>query len=162
MKDKRIEKVRQHCISVCVVIAVIGVFIALFFGLGGIDYIARNMKSGVAYLTVFSEDDLLSADEYTVTSELDFENQKNGYKSDVGYGEIRGIIHLPEDYEIEYGFVNTNNWHNIQIRIDVNKDNGQFMVKQTVSYETDNDVFEVMVTEGISKGKKISVFRGGV
>ena len=149
-------------IKAYVVIAIISVLIVLFFGLGGIDYINRNTQSGVVYLTVFSEGDLLSADEYSITSELDFENQKNAYKSNVGYGEIRGIIHLSEDYEIEYGFINVNNWHNIQIRIDVDRDNGQFMVKQTVSYETDDDVFEVMITEGTSKGKKTSVFREGV
>lgn len=147
-------------VKACVVIAVIGVFIVLFFGLGGIDYINRNTQSGVVYLTVFSEGDLLSADEYNITSELNFENQKNAYKSNVGYGEIRGIIHLPEDYEIEYGFINVNNWHNIQIRIDVDRDNGQFMVKQTVSYETDDDLFEVIITEDVSETKRISVFRG--
>lgn len=149
-------------VKACMVIAIISVLIALFFGLGGIDYINRNTKSGVVYLTVFSEGDLLSADEYSITSELNFQNQKNAYKSNVGYGEIRGITHLPEDYEIEYGFINVNNWHNIQIRIDVDRDNGQFMVKQTVSYETDDDVFEVLITEDVSKTKRISVFQGGI
>lgn len=75
---------------------------------------------------------------------------------------MRGIIRLPDEYEIEYGFMNLNQWHNVQIRLDIESSDNQFIVRQTVSYETEGDFFEVYVTEiSTATEKSVSVFRDG-
>ena len=58
--------------------------------------------------------------------------------------------------------INTNNWHNIHIRLDIEEQNGQLSVKQTISYETDNNTYQVIVTEKTTTDNKLSVFREGV
>lgn len=149
-------------LKVCVAATVISILAALFFGFGGLDYIDRHTQSGVAYLSVFLNGELLPADEYSLSGELESNNLINGYKMDIGYGQIRGMIHLPGQYEVEYGFVNINNWHHIQIRLDIELRDGHFQIRQTVSYETDNDVYQVIVTESESTEKSASVFHEGI
>ena len=147
---------------VLVAISATSILIALFFSSGVYDYIDHHTQYGIAYLTVFSDGELSSTNEYQITSDLRFEDLKNGYKFDIDYGEIRGIIRYSDKYDIEFGFVNTNNWHNIHIRLDMNNQNGQLSVKQTISYETDNNLYEVIVTENTANENVISVFRGGI
>lgn len=149
-------------IKIVTVICIVSVLIALFFCLDGFGYIDRHTQSAVAYVSVFCDGELLTTDKYRVTSNLCFEDLKNGYKSDIDYGEIRGTVNLADQYEIEFGFVNTNNWHNVHIRLDIEKRNGQFVVKQTITYETDYQVYQVIVTENTSTDKKVSVYREGV
>lgn len=144
------------------VISVISILVALFFGLGGFDYIDRHTQSGAAYLSVYFDEELVTTERYRITSSLNFDDFKNGYKADIDYGEIRGAIVLSDTYNIEFGFINTNNWHNVHIRLDIEEHNGQLAVKQTVCYETDNKVFQVLVTENTSTSNEISVFREGV
>jgi hypothetical protein len=106
--------------------------------------------------------ELLTTDEYSITSDVAFDDFRNGYKSEIDYGEIRGTINLSQKYNIEFGFVNTNNWHNIHIRLDVGEQNGQLVIKQTISYETDRKVYQVTVTENTTADNKVSVYREGV
>lgn len=151
--------------AVCMIIAVItslSLAIALFFGLDGVGFIKRNTQSGVAYISIYNNGALLSADSYHITSDIPFENHKNAYRIDIDYGEVRGIAHVDGKYDIEYGFINTNNWHNVQIRLDITKDGDSVIVTQTVSYETDGNVFSVLVTEAESTETNISVYRPGV
>ena len=110
-----IEETRNNrkWIKACIAVSVISILVALFFSLGGFSYIDRHTQSGVAYLSVFWDGELFTTDEYKITSTLKFDNLKNGYKFDIDYGEIRGTLHFPDKYDIEFGFVNTNNWHNI-------------------------------------------------
>lgn len=144
------------------VISVISILVALFFVLGGFDYIDRHTQSGVAYLSVFLDGELVTTERYKTTSNLNFEDFTNGFKADIDYGEMRGAIILSDTYNIEFGFMNTNNWHNVHIRLDIEEHDGQLTAKQTISYETDNKVFQVLVTENTSTGNEISVFREGV
>lgn len=148
--------------KVFAVVSVISILAALFFSMGGFDYVDRHTQSGVAYLSVFSGCELVTTDEYGITSDLNFEDFRNGYKSDIGYGEIRGTINLSDKYNIEFGFVNTNNWHNVHIRLDVEEQNGHLTVKQTITYETDNKVYQVLVSENTTTGNELSVYREGV
>lgn len=143
-------------------ISVVSILVALFLGFGGLDYIDRHTQSGVAYVSVFRDGKLLTTNEYSIFSDFDFEDFKNGYKSKIGYGEIRGTINLSQKYDIEFGFVNTNNWHNVHIRLDIGEQNGRLVVKQTISYETDSKVYQVAVTENTSSDNKVSVYREGV
>lgn len=153
----------KRWLKICIVLTAISLLIAAFFGLGGFDYIEHHTQSGVAFLTVFENGALLSTDDYSIRSDLDCSNEQNGYKFKIGYGEISGTVHLDEQYEIKYGFVNTNNWHNVQIRLDIEQAGGIFTVKQVVSYQTDNDYFDVIITEDTAfAGQSASVFYEGV
>ena len=149
-------------LRVVTIISVVIILAVLFFGLDGFDYIDRHTQSGIAYVSVFWDGKLLTTDEYSISSDINFEDFKNGYKSEIDYGEIRGTISLPQQYDIEFGFVNTNNWHNIHIRLDIGKQNGQLIIKQTISYETDSKVYQVTVTENTATENKVSVYREGV
>lgn len=156
------NKKNRKLYKVFAIISTISILVALFFGIGGFDYIDRHTQSGVTYLSVFFNGELLTADEYKITSNLNFTDYKNGYKADISYGEIRGTIKLFDTHNIEFGFVNTNNWHNAHIRLDIKEQNGQLIAKQTISYETDNKTYQILVTENTSNSKEISVFREGV
>ena len=55
--------------------------------------------------------------------------------------------------------MNTNNWHNVQISININNDSAS----QSVIYKTDNDIIEVIETNNkFDEVNKTSVFQGGV
>ena len=155
------KKSRQW-FKVLTALSVLCILVALFFGLGGMDYVDRHTQAGVAYVFVFVNGESIATDEYRIASDLVFEDYKTGYKANITYGEIRGMIHLPNSYSIEFGFVNTNNWHNVHIRLDVDTHGGQLSVKQTVNYETDNNTYQVMVTESTTTENQTSVFREGV
>jgi len=158
---KTVRKQRVWLV-VCISVTVIFFVMTLFFALDVPGYIDRRMQSGIAYLSVFDNGTLVSADEYTVDTALESKNVVNGYKFDIEYGVIRGIIELPEGRQVEYGFINTNNWHNIQIRIDILPDGSSYVVKQTITYESD-DSFNVFENESMSQdGRFVSVFRDGV
>lgn len=144
-----IEDARKNrkWVKICATISLISILIAIFFCLGGYDYIDRHTQSGVAYLSVFYEDKLLSTNEYQVISDLDFKDYSNGYKTDIDYGKIQGAILLQNKLEIKFDFFNTNNWHNIHIRMEVENEDNQILVKQTVTYETDNKIYKVDSSE---------------
>ena len=148
--------------NVFAALSAILLLLALFFLFDGAGYIDRNTQSGVAYVSVFWNGELLTTDAYSITSEWKFEDYHNGYKADIDYGEIRATIHLPEQYDIIAGLFNVNNWHNIHIRLDVEEQHDQLIVKQTASYETDGQVYEVFVNENSTSGNAVSVFGGGV
>ena len=67
---KETKKSRKW-LKVVTIISVVSILVALFFGLGGFDYIDRHTQSGIVYLSVFSDGNPLTTDEYTVSSELD-------------------------------------------------------------------------------------------
>ncbi|MCH5190979.1 MAG: hypothetical protein J1F23_02310 [Oscillospiraceae bacterium] len=160
---KKSRKRLKVCIAIFVAISIISILAALFFSYSGIDeYIDHRTQSGVAYLSVFSNGELSPTNEYQITGDLKFDDLQNAYKFDIDYGEIRGTIRFYDKYDIEFGFVNTNKWHNIHIRLDINDQDGQLAVRQTVSYETENNLYEVLVTEEITAENEISVFRGGI
>ena len=156
-------KKNRKWLRICIAISIISILVALFFSYSGIDdYIDHHTQSGVAYLSVFSGGELVSTNDYQITSNLKFDNLQNAYKFNIDYGEIRGTIRFSDKYDIEFGFVNTNNWHNIHIRLDIIDQDGQLTVRQTVSYETENNLYDVLVTEGTTAENEISVFREGI
>ena len=57
-------KKSRKLFKVFAVISVISILAALFFGLGGFDYIDRHTQSGVVSISVFLDDDLVTTDEY--------------------------------------------------------------------------------------------------
>lgn len=154
-------KKTRKWLKLCIAVSAISVLVGLFFGFGGFDYIERHTQSGVAYLLVFYDGELSHTDEYKITSELRFEDLKNGYRADIDYGEIRGTLRFAEKYDIEFGFINTNDWHNIQIRLDLDDSDGRLSVRQTICYETDNKLYQITVTEKTTSENAISVFRNG-
>ena len=160
-----VEEVKhcRHWMKICIFCTALSLLCAAFFGLGGLEYIEHHTQSGIAFLTVYRNGDLLSADDYFIQSNLKHNNAKSAYKFNTEYGEIRGIVRLDNQNEIEYGFINTNNWHNIQIRLEVEQSSDIFSVKQVVSYQTDDNILEVIITENaVATGQRISVFHDGV
>ncbi len=120
------------------------------------EYIDRRTQSGVAYIYVCENNVYLSTDDYTVAG-IKAEALDTAYQAKVGYGELRGTITV-HGIEIDFGFVNTNNWHNIQIRIDLNGET----VTQSVAYKTDGKHFDTFTTTAqIRNTKSASVFREG-
>lgn len=156
------NKKNRKLSKVFAIITAISILVALFFGIGGFDYIDRRTQSGVTYLSVFFNGELLKADEYTITGNLKFTDYKNGYRANISYGEIRGAIKIFDNYNIEFGFFNINNWHNAHIRLDIKEQYGQLTATQTIGYETDNQTYQILVTENTSSSNEISVFREGV
>ncbi len=148
--------------KILAVVCVVSFLAALFFVLGGLDYIDHHTQAGVAYVSVFRDGELLTTDGYTLSSNLNFRNFENGFKADIAYGEIRGVISLGDGCYIEFGFVNTNNWHNVHIRLDIEEGNGILTATQTISYETDDDVYRVIVSKAAATGKELTVFRDGL
>lgn len=157
-------KKRKIIIVVILVVIILSVLLSiLFIGAVGPENIRHYSQSGVAYLTVFVNGTLQPANEYSIVSDLPSLNSQNGYKINSDYGEIRGIIKLKDKTEIEYGFFNTNNWHNIQIRLDIEYNGEKLTIRQVVTYFTIGVVLDVLVTESSGiKGNKISVYRNGI
>ena len=156
-------KTKRNWLKISIAITVLClIFSILFSTAGGFEYVRHYTQASVCFLTVFSNGELLTADEYTVENKQDWKNYGNGYKTRIDYGEVGSIIKIYDDYEIEYGFTNLNKWHNVQIRLDIEETNGQLTVRQTVCYETENNFFEVYVTKASTSTEKyVSVYRGG-
>jgi len=144
-------------------VAFFGILTWFLFVLAGPDFLNHYAQSSKTYLSVFLNDELLTADEYDLSSEvLKFKNYKNGYRANSDYGEISGIVNIDDTYNIDFGFINTNAWHIIHIRLDIETDGEQVICKQTVCYETDNKYYDVLVSETVAYGNELSVFRGGI
>ena len=154
-KSRKWMKLLAFGMVICLIIALVYVF-----DIPG--YLSRRFQSGEAYLVVFENGEVVSPDEYDVSGGFNYKSAVNGYKFDIDYGEIRGNVSLYDGYIIEYGFINTNNWHNVHIRLDVEAIGEKLKVVQTVSYESDNDDFIVLVDEATATEKSVSVFRNGV
>lgn len=155
-------KKSRKWLRIVAVIAVISILSALFFGLGGLNYIDRHTQSAVVYVSVFWEGELLTTDEYCISGDLPFEDLQNAYKAKLDYGTIQGTVNLSNRYNIAFGFVNPNNWHNVHIRLDAEMHSGQLVAKQTITYETDQKVYQVLVSENTAAGYEVSVYREGL
>ena len=64
--------------------------------------------------------------------------------------------------EIEFGFINTNNWHNVQINIKIDSTSESKHVYQTITYKTDGDYIDVIESDSIMENNRVSVFKNGV
>ena len=156
-------KRNRRWLKFSIVTVALSLLVALFFIFDGAGYIDRHTQSGVAYITVFENGVLLKSDEYSIESDINATDLENGYSFNVDYGEVKGTVAVHDDFQIEYGFINTNNWQNINIRLDVVKEEENICVRQTVSYKTDGDIIEVLASEAEGVvGGRISVFREGV
>lgn len=156
-------KNKRKWLKVCVVITILCFLMsAFFYAAGGVEFIKHYTQASVCFISVFSNGEALSSNEYTITSDSNWKNLENGYKTHIDYGEICGVIHMSNGYEIEFGFVNINKWHNVQIRLDVEQLDNQVLVRQTVSYETESNLFEVFVTQSPIVENSVSVYRGGI
>ena len=151
--------------------AVISLFCFLcflcFLCIGGFDYIENFRQSGITYITVFKNGDLLSCDEYSNqtymnNSPVPASDLKDGYRIYTDYGEVRGVITL-EETEVEYGFINANKWHNVQIKIDIEENKDGITARQVVTYATEEDRLDVSITEDSDiAGKSLSVCCEGI
>lgn len=156
-------KRNRRWLKISIVAAVLSLLVALFFVFDGVGYVQRHTQSGVAYITVFENGELLDSSCYSVVTKLPTTDMKNGYKINIGYGDVQGIVKVANAYEIEYGFINTNNWHNVHIMLEFEEKGRDIYACQTISYETDGEKLEILKNESIgAEGETISVFREGV
>ncbi|MBO5221150.1 MAG: helix-turn-helix transcriptional regulator [Clostridia bacterium] len=156
------EARRSRGISrIFILISVFLVLLLAFFALDGVAAVQRRFQSGVMYLTVFEDGVPVEASEYSVVSELSFRSAENGYCFSSDYGELCGVVSLKE-YEIEFCFMNPNNWHNIQLRLDLLPTSDGLVVRQTVTYFTDGDVLSVFVSEAAPSDGKVFLYCSGI
>lgn len=160
-----IQQTRQYkkWIRILIPIAIISLFVTVFFAFDGVGIIQRRMQSGVAVVTLHENSNVVAVDEYQIAGVDNLKPGYNGYSFSIDYGEVKGIIITANGEEIEFGFINTNNWHNVQISISINTESNLTYVSQYVIYKTDNDFIEVIENKTeLDENKKASVFRDGV
>ena len=161
------KKVRKWS-RLWVVLTLIAMAVALGYILDIPGAIDRNTQSGVAYLEVYVDGQILptcccQTDASFGGEKIRVQDLENAFKFDIGYGDLRGVLFLEDRTRIEYGLLNVNNWHNIRIRLDLEYEQDMVYVRRTICYETDNDYFVVDVEEYVgSVGEFLSAYRPGV
>jgi len=154
------------CVGICVILACLSI---IFFAFGGASFIERNNQSSIAIITLEKDGETLPSASYTLNAKLNDKtvniiDGENGYSFKTDYGEIRGTIQTADGFTFEYGFVNSNNWHNIQIHLIIETSEDNVFIKQLITYKTDNDIICVHESESHNAitDKDISVFIGGI
>lgn len=156
-----IQQTKQYrkWIRILIPIVLISIIAMLFFAFDGVGFIQRRTQSGTAIVLLRENGVVVKAEDYEIIGLVKLKPGQNGYSFDIDYGEVKGSIITSNGKEIEFGFVNTNNWHNVQISININNDSAS----QSVIYKTDNDIIEVIETNNkFDEVNKTSVFQGGV
>ncbi|MEL7569390.1 MAG: hypothetical protein AAGU14_02385 [Eubacteriaceae bacterium] len=144
------SKLEKFASAVCKTFTVLlGIFCLLFFAFNGPKVLKHHIQSGMSLVTVTYNDELLNTDEYAITVTMNNKSisaidGNNGYSFSADYGEIKGTITTKDSKTIEFGFFNSNNWHNIQIHIYISKQGNNNLIKQTVVYNTDDDIIDVL------------------
>ena len=154
------KKSRKNLKLGIVISAIIVVISLLFVGLDGLDYIEHHTQSGVAYISAFENGNVISTEDYEING-IKVKDLKQGYEAKSDYGDLQGTLNH-SGYDIEFGFININNWHNIQIRLDISRKDSTITVTQTVTYKTENEIYTVIVTECTSSDKTLSVHNSGI
>lgn len=146
-------------VRILIPIVLISIIVMLFFVFDGVGFIQRRTQSGTAMVLLRENGVVVKAEDYKIIGPVKLKPGQNGYSFDIDYGEVKGSIITPKGKEIEFGFVNTNNWHNVQINININND----FVSQSVIYKTDDDIIKVIETNNkFDEVNKTSVFQDGV
>ena len=146
-------------VRILIPIVLISMITMLFFAFDGVGFIQRRMQSGTAIVILHENGIVVNVENYEIIGLVNLKSGQNGYSFDIDYGEVKGSIITSDGREIEFGFINTNNWHNVQINININNAS----VFQSVVYKTDNDIINVVETDTkFDERNKASVFRNGV
>ena len=146
-------------VRILVPLVLISLIVMLFFAFDGIGAIRRRMQSGTAIVVLHENGAVVKAEDYRIVGPADPKPGQNGYSFDIDYGKVKGSIITSDGKEIEFGFINTNNWHNVQINISIDNDS----VSQSVIYKTDGNIIDVIETDSrFDEKNKASVFRDGV
>lgn len=124
-------------LSVLLVLATLGI-VAVFFLLGGPNWMQNRHLNGVAMVTMCENGELVSADQYRIGGVSNIKRSDDGYTFDAPYGNLCVNV-VYDTIVIEGGFYNTNNWHHPYIQIDISETEQGSIVTQTVTYKTDND-----------------------
>lgn len=147
----------------------LGIFCFLFFALNGREILEHHIQSGMALVIVTYNEELLNTDKYEIAVTMNNKpasaiDGKNGYSFSADYGEIKGTITTKDRKTIKFGFFNSNNWHNIQIKISISEKGGNSLIKQTIIYKTDDDIIDVLKNDVTLKAseKSCSVFIDGI
>lgn len=152
----------KKAVKILIPVLVLSILLLLFAAFDGYDMIRRRMQSGVPIITLYENGSLVKSDQYRIKGLSDIKPGSNGYSFDIDYGEVKGTITTSQNETIEFGFFNTNNWHNVQISIQITAIADKRYVIQTVTYKTDNDQIDVLETNAeINEENCASVFRKG-
>ncbi len=135
------------CVAFCVILLVI---VLTFINFGGPSWFKRQWQNSAAVVTVFQNGKLLTAEQYELDvlvgdCKTDVINGERGYMFDIDYGEIKGVVTLENGFQIEFGLINLNNWHNLDFILDIAEDGNNVTVSQRVIYKTGDGVDEVDV-----------------
>ena len=156
-----IQQTKQYkkWIRILIPIVLISIIAMLFFAFDGVGFIQRRTQSGTAIVVLRENGIVVKAEDYEIIGPDNLKSGQNGYSFYIDYGEVKGSIITSTGKKIEFGFVNSNNWHNVQINISINNNS----VSQAVVYKTDNDIIDVIETNATFDEKnKASVFREGM
>lgn len=153
----------KNYLKVIIPIAIICFLMMLFFAVDGIGIIQRRMQNGICIVTLHQNGTLIEDDSYQIVGIQNVTNGQNGFSFPIDYGEVKGIIITSQNQEIEFGFINTNSWHNVQINIDIDSSGGSTVVSQKVIYRSDDSRIDVFETNtAMDSNNKASVFRAGL
>lgn len=159
---RRLKKI-VVALSVCLFVFLLSASV-LFFAFVGPQWIQRRAQSGVAMVMVRENGTFLTTEQFVMDDAFSATDGGNGYTFAIDYGEIRGKVFLYNDTEIEFGLINTNNWHMLNIIIDVEQADHYVHIQQTVTYKTDDErivTMEASQTVPENTGF-VSVFHDGV
>ncbi len=159
------RQTKQYRSWVRLLIPLVGLLfcMTLFFAFDGVGIIQRRMQSGIAIVVLYENGSVVDSSRYQVADIARVKSGEYGYSFGIDYGEVKGRIITDRHDEIEFGFFNTNSWHNVQIHIDIDTVSGSEMVTQSVVYKTDNDRIEALDSKAfLDRSQKVSVYKGGV
>lgn len=160
------------------VLSVLSVFLAvltLFFAFDMPEYISHRVQGGYMTVAFFCEGFEATDFESEILHDgerVQLEQSKNTAFLYSDYGEYRGSVRILSDdpdldaLTVDFGFVNTNNWHKIAVTILVEKREGSVSARQIVSYLTDDRQTAAHISEASTSAergeKRLNVFKGGV
>lgn len=146
----------------------------LFFAFDIPSFISHHAQNGYTVVALTSDSGEIMDCSIEVTHDDEAVGvQKNGdgycYKS--GYGEYKGTATVfpsenmsASNIQFEFGFVNTNNWHIVNIGLELVVSGNQVTVKQTISYLSDGQTVVVLTSQdsGSITDGSVSVFTDGI
>lgn len=160
--------------TVLYVISAICVLLCLIITSDLPEIISHRVQGGYTIVSLNSDTVGISDFDISVTHNgkaVDVNESNFGiyYKSE--YGDYRGVAEIVSDnaklngLSFEFGFNNTNNWHKVTINLFIDVKDDKVIIKQVITYLSDNDlvISEQTQTESpLDDLSDLSVFKYGV
>lgn len=138
------------------------------------EIISHRVQGGYTIVSLSSDTVGISDFDISVTHNskiVDVKESNFGiyYKSE--YGDYHGIAEIVSDnakingLSFEFGFNNTNNWHKVTINLFVDVKDDKVIIKQVITYLSDNDLViseQTQTESSLDDLSDLSVFKYGV